>query len=150
MCVYVIVCRSSVVGNFKNEDIFLEHEGMFLLLDLLEVWACIHTFSHIHFWWPMQPVHVHRSVQVTCSHQFWVSLWICVRISRWVQTHLRTYVCTYVGVYLYTLSPYTYGTIHKKLNVLRLYYVRTYGYRSVFIPRVSRTTSLVEAYLQNG
>ena len=37
ICIYVIVCRSSVVGNFKNEDIFLEHEGMFLLLDLLEV-----------------------------------------------------------------------------------------------------------------
>jgi hypothetical protein len=29
---------SSVVGNFRNEDLFLEHEGMFLLLDLLE--AC--------------------------------------------------------------------------------------------------------------
>ena len=43
-----------------------------------------------------------------------------------------------------------YGTIHKKLNVLRLYYVRTHGYRSVFILRVSRTTDLVEAYLQNG
>ena len=29
--------RSSVICNFKNEDLFLENEGIFLLLDLLEV-----------------------------------------------------------------------------------------------------------------
>ena len=46
-------------------------------------------------------------------------------------------------------TVHVYGTIYEKLNVLRLYYVRTYGYRSIFIPRVRCTTSLVEAYLQN-
>ena len=32
-----VLIRSSVICNFKNEDLFLENEGIFLLLDLLEV-----------------------------------------------------------------------------------------------------------------
>ena len=32
-----LFCRSSVVGCFANEIAFLENEGLFLLLDLLEV-----------------------------------------------------------------------------------------------------------------
>lgn len=45
--VLFMLIRSSVIGNFKNEDIFLEHEGLFLLLDLLEVIVqCgYHTFD---------------------------------------------------------------------------------------------------------
>ena len=45
----VVLIRSSVIGNFKNEDLFLEHEGMFLLLDLLEVClvqGTMHTYLH--------------------------------------------------------------------------------------------------------
>ena len=36
-CCAVQIIRSSVICNFKNEDLFLENEGIFLLLDLLEV-----------------------------------------------------------------------------------------------------------------